>query len=277
MFFIICALSAEARPLISALSLRKDTHACPYETYFAEDSSCVLVLSGTGTVAAASGATYLLTRFGFRKDKDFLINFGSCAGSAPGLFLINRITDEISGRDLYPDLLYDLSACGLSLSSEKALHTVSHVVSSLPDPSLLYDMEASGIFQAASRFAPPHRVLFLKYVTDAGTDDQKKITASHLTACAEEYVPSVCKILEHLGNVSEEEPDIDEDLFISAALSLRASETMRHELWQLFIYARAEGIDIGRILSEMEAEGKIPVRSKRDGKEVLDEIRERLI
>ena len=53
MFFIVCALSAEAKPLISALSLRRDNHVCPYDTFFAEDSSSVLVISGMGTVAAA--------------------------------------------------------------------------------------------------------------------------------------------------------------------------------------------------------------------------------
>ena len=62
MFFIVCALSAEAKPLISALSLRRDNHVCPYDTFFAEDSSSVLVISGMGTVAAASATTYLLTR-----------------------------------------------------------------------------------------------------------------------------------------------------------------------------------------------------------------------
>ena len=117
MFFIVCALSAEAKPLISALSLRRDNHVCPYDTFFAEDSSSVLVISGMGTVAAASATTYLLTRFCFHPGKDILINFGSCAGKAPGIHLVNKIHDEVTGRDFYPDMLYDLSSCGLPLSS----------------------------------------------------------------------------------------------------------------------------------------------------------------
>ena len=66
MLYIVCALAPEAKPLISALSLRKDSFACPYDTFFAEDSSVVMAISGMGTVAAASATTYLLTRFGFR-------------------------------------------------------------------------------------------------------------------------------------------------------------------------------------------------------------------
>ena len=71
-------------------------------------------------------------------------------------------------------MLYDLSSCGLSLSSEKALVTVPKVIASLPDPELLYEMEAAGIFLAASRFCPPHRMFFLKYVSDSGEEDPKK-------------------------------------------------------------------------------------------------------
>ena len=277
MFFIVCALAAEARPLIAALSLRKDEHACPYDTYFSVDSSVVMVLSGMGTVSAASATSYLLTRFQFHPRKDFLLNFGSCAGKDPGLFLIHKITDEVSGRDFYPEMLYDLSSCGLPLSSEKALVTVPKVIASLPDPELLYEMEASGIFQAAMRFCPPHRMLFLKYVSDSGEEDPKKITSELLTERAIPHVPVVQSILEKLSDQIEPYEDIDEDLFISTALALRLSETMRHELRQLFLYAKAQGTDIDAILSDLAENEKIPVRSKKEGKEVLDVIRSRLL
>lgn len=277
MFFIVCALAAEARPLISALSLRKDEHACPYDTYFDEDSTCVLVLSGMGNVAASSATSYLLTRFSFRPDRDFLLNFGSCAGKEPGLYLIHKITDQVTGRDFYPDMLYDLSSCGLSLSSEKALVTVPKVIASLPDPELLYEMEASGIFLAASRFCPPHRMFFLKYVSDSGEEDPKTITSELLTRRAEEQLPVVLSVLEYLGK--EECPGelIDEDLYISTCLALRLSETLRHELRQLFFYAKAVGKDIEPILSDLASEDKIPASSKKEGKEVLNVIRDRLL
>ncbi|MBR2751008.1 MAG: hypothetical protein IKD90_07745 [Clostridiales bacterium] len=277
MLFILCALTAEAKPLISALSLRKDNTSCPYDTYFAEDNSVVLAISGMGTVAAASATTYLLTRFGTKKEQDHLINFGSCAGKDPGMYLINKITDDISGREYYPDMLYDLSSAGLSFSSEKALTTVNHVVSSLEDPDQLYEMEASGIFQAGSHFLPPHRMLFLKYVSDSGVEDPKSITNAHLTACAEQQLSTVLLILGKLKNISEEIPSIDEDLFLSASYALHLSETLRHELYQLFVYARSENIDIEKILDGLKKEGRIPAPSKREGKEVLHAIRERLI
>ena len=275
MFFIVCALAAEARPLICALSLRKDDHACPYDTYY--DDNCVLVLSGMGNVAAASATSYLLTRFQFHPDQDFLLNFGSCAGKKPGLYLIHKITDSVTKRDFYPDMLYDFSSCGLPLSSEKALVTVPKVISSLPDPDLLYEMEASGIYQAAARFCPPHRMIFLNYVSDSGEEDPKKITSALLTQKAEEQLPSVLSLLQYLKEAEAKEEQIDEDLFISTCLDLRLSETLRHELRQLFLYAKASGQDIEAILNDLAEEEKIPSRSKKDGKEVLDVIKERLL
>lgn len=277
MFYFVCALYAEARPLISALSLRKDAFSCPYDTYFSEDSSVVLAISGTGPIAGAASASYLLTRFGFRNHADFLINFGSCAGNEPGLHLVNKITDAMSGRTFYPDMLYDLSSCGLPSSSEKALVTVPRAVSSLEDPSSLYDMEASGIYQAASHVLSPHRVLFLKYVSDSGVDAKETISAEKLTKDSAKHIPTVLSVLEKLAEACDEKPSIDEELLVSTSLVLHLSDTLRHELRQLFLYAQASGTDIKEILDALDAEGKLDVSSKREGKVVLDEIRKKLI
>ncbi len=151
------------------------------------------------------------------------------------------------------------------------------MVASLEDPDLLYEMEASAVFQAAARFVPPHRMIFLKYVSDSGTDDPKKITSALLTKWGEKHISTVISVLDHLKDVTEEDGAIDEDLFIGTALDLHLSETMRHELHQLFVYAKTEGIDMEKLLSKLEEEGRIPVKSKREGKEVLDVIRQRLI
>ena len=120
-------------------------------------------------------------------------------------------------------------------------------------------------------------LIFLKYVSDSGTDDPKKITSSMLQEGAEKQVSKVLAVLEHLKTIVEDDYDIDEDLFLNTFLNLRASETMRHELRQLFRYAKAEGLDMEKLLSDLEKEGLYPVNSKREGKEVIDVIRQRLI
>lgn len=279
MFYIICALSCEAKPLVLSLSLRKDQFSCPYETYLAEDHSCALAVSGPGALAAASATTYLLTRFGFRKEQDFLLNFGSCAGQGEGLHLIHKITDAATERSFYPDMSYDLSARGLPLTSEKALTTCYQVVSSLEDPNMLYDMEASGIYQAASHFVPPHRMVFLKFVSDAGMkeDPTKHLTPANLTRMSEKHVATVTSVMETLSDACRPQVTFDEALFEQTACELCASETMRNELRQLFQYAQASEQDLPSILAELHQEGKLPAPAKREGKVVLDEIRQHLM
>ena len=83
--------------------------------------------------------------------------------------------------------------------------------------------------------------------------------------------------MEKLAEACDEKPSIDEELLVSTSLVLHLSDTLRHELRQLFLYAQASGTDIKEILDALDAEGKLDVSSKREGKVVLDEIRKKLI
>ena len=277
MLYIVCALPIEAKSLVLPLSLRKDQFSCPYETYLAEDHSCVLVVSGPGAIAASAATTYLLTRFGFKNDQDFLLNFGSCAGEKGGLYLIHKIIDQATSRTFYPDMCYDLSVSGLTLSDARAVTTCYQVVSSLEDSDMLYDMEASGIYQAASRFVPPHRMVFLKFVSDAGIVEAGQLTPEALKMCADTHATTVLKVMNTLRAACTPIPTFDEALYNQTALDLCASETMSHELRQLFRYALTSDQDMENLLQTMKQDGKLPVSSKREGKVVLDEIRQHLL
>ncbi len=277
MFYIVCALPIEAKSLVLPLSLRKDQFSCPYETYLSEDHSCVLVVSGPGAIAASAATTYLLTRFGFKKDQDFLLNFGSCAGKKDGLYLIHQIIDQATNRTFYPDMCYDLSASGLTYSEERAITTSYQVVSSIEDPDMLYDMETSGIYQAASRFVPPHRMVFLKFVSDAGISEAGQLTPAALKVCADTHASTVLKVMKLLTAACTPAPTFDETLFTQTVCDLCASETMSHELRQLFRYALTSDQDIASLLQSMKQEGKLPVSSKKEGKVVLHEIRQHLL
>ena len=275
MLFIVCALHCEAKPVIEALGLKRDTDSNPFEIY-SSDRYC-LILSGMGVINASSAVTYLLTKHRFDNHTDMLVNFGSCAGKDPGLYLINKITDSATGRDYYPDLLYDLSSYGLPITAEKALVTSYHVVSDLEYPDKLYEMEAAAVFSAASRFVSPHRMVFLKFVSDQGVDDPKEITPAHLTACAATHTPALLEVFGALSLMTEPVTSIDEALFQKTCEELRASETMMHQLRSLFTYAEVSGQDLKPILSSFHEEGRLPSGSKREGKAVLDELRKQLL
>ena len=133
--------------------------------------------------AAVSGAASF---FGINSE-DAIINVGICAGDyEPGqVFICNKITEEATGRTFYPDMILRSSL------PERELVTVPTAIrkpihEQEPDLTLeayinvntnankgsrnmaLYDMEAAAIYQAANLYVGPHRMGFIKAVSDNG-------------------------------------------------------------------------------------------------------------
>ena len=63
-------------------------------------------------------------------------------------------------------------------------------------------------------------LIFLKYVSDSGTDDPKKITSALLTSWAEKHVSTILRVIQYLKDSTEDGVSIDEDLFLGTALAL---------------------------------------------------------
>lgn len=164
--------------------------------------------------------------------------------SLASLYHIHRITDKESGRSFYPDMLLHTGlpegsvVTGTELltgeerkhwASRKTKHAPSlhrrtteedecagargllsngtYVASRMTD-ELLYDMEAAGVYQAASMFLGPHQMNFLRIVTDRGLTateaaDPKALSA-HVTECVASQVEKLCEIVDKLRAVSAE-------------------------------------------------------------------------
>ena len=165
MLFITTAMQPEARPLIAGLGLKKNHRIARFRVY--DSPGCALIVSGTGKVRSAVATTFLLTHY-HASPEDFWVNIGVCgageAGTETGsVFLINRIADHESGRELFPDILYEHDF------AEEAIETFSAPVAYADNADLdirLVDMEASGAFEAARFFLPPHRAAVIKVVLD---------------------------------------------------------------------------------------------------------------
>jgi hypothetical protein len=120
-----------------------------------------------------------------------LLSFGVCAGAnvpCGDLYLCSKLTERETGRTFYPDMLYRHPFGEASLVTGRSVwmgsreeKTLLAEVSGLrsdalkePDGRLeglatvLYDMEAAAIYQAASYYVGPHRMQFLKLVSDHG-------------------------------------------------------------------------------------------------------------
>lgn len=229
--------------------------------------------------AALSGVpgTVVVTGVGARcKDKldtisltagDRVLNVGCAAGRNTGTaYLINRIENKTSGRIFYPDM-----RSGMPLP-ETGLVTVSSVVSEVTEEEV-FDMEGALICEWALKTLAPSAVAFIKVVSDDGTT---RPSAADVTQLIRQHADNIKKIAESLAGDSDGQ--VNTTVPEGLADELRLSQYMRNEFASLWHYAVISGRsgEIESLLEDMRTAGRIPVKDKRSGKEILDEIFARL-
>ena len=165
MIYICTFMYKEAVSFIKQLNLKKDFTHMKFDIFRSEEA--MLVISGIGKVRAAIAVAYLLGKNEPGKF-DLLANIGICGAGNPGIavgkvFYCNKIIDNDTKMTFYPDMLFKHPF------DEASIETFSKLVSRPDEESLegyLADMEASGVFQAASVFLRPHQLVFIKVVSD---------------------------------------------------------------------------------------------------------------
>ncbi|MGN0415272.1 MAG: hypothetical protein ACI4FX_07260 [Agathobacter sp.] len=305
MLTIYCALYPEAKEIIRTFQLKKEITRAHFQVFSDEKKTIRLVLTGVGAIAAATAVAELSALFP-PKETDLLLNFGTCGAEADvsvgEIFLCNKLTEESSGRTFYPDMLYrhpfgeaELYSC-VSLQTKEQLERMSNEGDKpAGDCSVciqnrhvrLYDQEAAAVYQAGSYFYGPHRMLFLKAVSDHGT----KENAGHVTEWEKEQLslvlkdasPKVCaylSFLRELDNAGVRENEKQRACRLQVRQEARrlgeqlhCSVVMQKELEQLLWYFRLAGVDDDTMLEELRAKGSIPARDKKEGKKILDELR----
>ncbi len=197
---------------------------------------------------------------------DHVINIGVCAGTMPGCYLVNSVTDEKTGRRYYPDMMRDPVLPEASLITSQAIVTD-------PAPGVLYDMEASLICEYVMRKTAPSKIALIKAVSDDGS---RIPSANEVTGILRQYREKIRVILE--------EHDVDEapadymPVPASVMDELKLTQYMRHEFEDLVHYAVLSGKMelLDSILDEMRENGVLPASDKRQGRRALDEIFARL-
>lgn len=154
---LVCALYLEAKPFIQALELKPQNAPSGLQIFSGGETA--LVITGTGKVASAIATTFALTRF---PNTELCCNVGLCGARSEKIgtiFCVAQITDAVSKRSWYPDLI-----------QKSALLPKSLVTVDQPETNQKYnglvDMEGSGFFEAASVFLPTHAIHLLKIVSD---------------------------------------------------------------------------------------------------------------
>lgn len=274
MIYIFSAFYAEAKNIIDHYGLKKEKSPEMVRFDVFANESIRLVITGIGEINAAAAVSNIGGTYGISPD-DEILNVGCGAGFSSdiclgSIFLGNKLTEQMTGRTFYPDMLMKANF------RECEIVTVARVLNEGCD-SVVYDMEAAAVYQAAAFFVGPHRMHFIKLVSDAGERiDQSKIT--ELFALQED---KICGYIDRLLSACADKAPMDDtqsswnmDRLIC---DMRCSKVMGDQLAQLIKYCRLSGIDYKAVLDEYYINGLLPCESKREGKKCLFELKQRLL
>ena len=298
MIYVMMALYQEAHGLIRELELKKNTAYAPFEVFDNESAGIRLVVTGVGEIAAAAATAAVCARDG-ADAADFLVNIGCCAagGCEPAdrdmdsgygaahaaqtgdLYVCHKITEQATGKTVYPDILYRHPW------KERELVTGMQPLQRAAAHGALYDMEAAAVYQAGIRFFSPDRMLFLKVVSDSGVAGQERMTAETLAGLLEQHVKAVAGFLANLWKAADEEEALrsggilqeDEAVLEQIFAALHCSQTMRASARQYITYAALTGYDWKAELKEWYARGLLPCKDRREGKVRLEELKQVLL
>lgn len=274
MIYIFSAFYAEAKNIIDHYGLKKEKSPEMVRFDVFANESIRLVITGVGEINAAAAVSNIGGAYGISPD-DEILNVGCGAGFSSdicmgSIFLGNKLTEQMTGRTFYPDMLMKANF------RECEIVTVARVLNEGCD-SVVYDMEAAAVYQAAAFFVGPHRMHFIKLVSDAGERiDQSKIT--ELFALQED---KICGYIDRLLSACADKAPMD-DIQSSWNMDrlicdMRCSKVMGDQLAQLIKYCRLSGIDYKAVLDEYYTNGLLPCESKREGKKCLFELKQRLL
>lgn len=274
MIYIFSAFYAEAKNIIDHYGLKKEKSPEMVRFDVFVNESIRLVITGVGEINAVAAVSNIGGAYGISPD-DEILNVGCGAGFSSdicmgSIFLGNKLTEQMTGRTFYPDMLMKANF------RECEIVTVARVLNEGCD-SVVYDMEAAAVYQAAAFFVGPHRMHFIKLVSDAGERiDQSKIT--ELFALQED---KICGYIDRLLSACADKAQMDDtqsswnmDRLIC---DMRCSKVMGDQLAQLIKYCRLSGIDYKAVLDEYYTNGLLPCESKREGKKCLFELKQRLL
>ena len=227
------------------------------------EASALAGLPGEVVVTGVGGcAISTILKIGLTPN-DYVLNIGICAGKDIGKgYLINQVISDVTGRRFYPDILFESGA------SEMSITTTSEVVTSVEE-GMLYDMESSLVCDTVLRVIPPSNLALYKVVSDSGDKFPSK---NEVTQLIRSHLDEIKKITELLvsGGTSRSYEFLPESVFEE----MRLTQYMRNELKDIEHYCVTAGREdeLLSLLDKMRKEERLPVKDKKAGREVLDEI-----
>lgn len=282
MVYVFCAFYGECSGLIKHYNLKK----CQTDKYYRfdvfenENQPVRIILTGQGSVMAAAAVSGAASFFGI-KAGDAIINVGTCAGDyEPGqVFICNKITEEATGRTFYPDMILrsGLPERGLVTVPVVINKPIHEYVNKDSHNMALYDMEAAAIYQAANLYVGPHRMSFVKVVSDNG--DIEGLTPDFIKKLMAEAVDEIASYVDMFVTDTHDMCRAEESTQFTSQLckDLHCSKVMENQVRQLIKYLSLEGTDYMTYINRLYDEGRLPAHDKKNGKVCLDEIKRELL
>ena len=182
MINLIVALQCEAKPLIRHYGLTGHNVAGGYRLY--QNRTMQLIVSGVGPAASAAAVALLFGMTGQVMHVPWVnVGVAGRANRALGTpMLAHKITDVAASRCWYPPRVFD-APCETA-----HLCTVARPEEGY-DGDKAFDMEASGFYAAANRFATAELVQVLKVVSDNDASGPANVSAELVEALVAESLP----------------------------------------------------------------------------------------
>ena len=282
MVYVFCAFYGECSGLIKHYNLKKRQTDKYYrfDVFENENQPVRIILTGQGSVMAAAALSGAASFFGI-KAEDAIINVGTCAGNyEPGqVFICNKITEEATGRTFYPDMILRSGMPERELVTapvviRKSIHEYANKDS---HNMVLYDMEAAAIYQAANLYVGPHRMGFIKVVSDNG--DIEGMTPDFIKGLMAGAVDEIASYVDRFVADTHDMCRAEESTQFTNQLckDLHCSKVMENQVRQLIKYLSLEGTDYMTYINKLYDEGRLPAHDKKNGKVCLDEIKRELL
>lgn len=239
MKLLVTALYDEAKPFIEVTRCKKVSGLGNLNYYANEEIG--LLITGHGKVQAAIA----VARFLQKKEAVQIVNVGVCGASDTSLPLgsvhvVNQVRDQATGRNYFPDRLYGAPF------PESSLITVDDGQSQEgAEKNSLYDMEASGVYQAATQFVSADRVHFLKVISDHL--EPETLSPKRVQELMKNVAPAVLDFVESLPEPDRTAPLGNEELEMIKQIqeNWKLTETQFHQLRDAAIYFKLTQVEDG--------------------------------
>jgi len=197
MIHLFCALRCEAEPLISKYDLKYAREYQLFPIYLSRNKSISLTITGIGKLAASAAAMHTHQVFNGAKS-DCWLNIGVAGHAAYNkgtVALANKITDNGTNKVWYPQVLFstDVPSCSL-LTLDKPTNQYNE--------GTMYDMEASGFYHAASRFATAELMHSIKIISDNTAEPAQLVTKEIVSELINAEIDKLAALIDSVNNIA---------------------------------------------------------------------------